>query len=326
MCGRYINLILSFFLVSAVFAMERNPDPLDTETNFNDLPGDARREIARFADEDTLKALMRVDQKSNMDLQRVKGERMIEFDVRSTDQKGGLINYLSKAKEQGFFVSVKLSGVQNQDLEELRPYLDPVKDLDLFDNYYLNNIEALAGLKNLQTLDLSKTSVSDLNALAHTPMLQTLTLISCVQLRDVSGLAHAPMLQTLTLNFCLQLHDLSPLAHAPMLHTLNLRDNWLLHDLSPLAQAPMLQNLDLSYLANPMSLRVISTRDKILDVSPLAQAPMLQTLSLTNIQVTGVDVLVNAPNLLRVEPLDEFKDLNDQLQKRRQQRVNHSTN
>jgi hypothetical protein len=155
----------------------------------------------------------------------------------------------------------------------------------------------------LHKLDLRKTEVSDVSALASCQSLHTLNL-SQTRVSDVSGLASCQSLQTL--NLCgTQVSDVSVLASCQSLHTLHLWGTQV-SDVSVLASFQSLHTLDLSHtrvrdvsgLGSCQSLHILSFfSTDVSDVSALASCRSLHTLYLGHTEVSDVSALASCKSL-----------------------------
>lgn len=180
----------------------------------------------------------------------------------------------------------------------------------------LNSLEPLAGLVNLEKLNLDGTLISDLVPLAALTKLQTLN-IRHTAVKDLSPLARSSGLQKLNLEgtqvsdltvvagftdlrhldlWHTRVTDLSPLRGLTELLSLSIgKTN--VHDLSPLAGLSKLQRLDLR--AAPVA-----------DIAPLTGLRSLQSLILADTQVRDVRSLSGLINLQRLYLTDtELRDL-----------------
>ena len=190
----------------------------------------------------------------------------------------------------------------------------------------LQDVSALAGLTNLETLILNNTGVSDVSALTSLTNLETLilnntgvsdvsaltSLTNLVMLRlrftdvsDVSSLASLTNLEELDL-YNTGVSDVSSLAHLTNLERLNL--GWTnVSDVSALANLTNLETLilnntdvsDVSVLANLTNLETLYLHyTDVSDVSALARLTNLEVLSLSNTDVSDVSALANLTNLV----------------------------
>jgi len=142
------------------------------------------------------------------------------------------------------------------------PYLET---LDMGNNYYLEDISAIAALSNLKELSLSGTQVSDIYLLSTLPQLEELKLqgtpvnniiwlgdltnlkhlnLGSTDVSDISALENLTYLEYLSLNYCL-IGDISILSNMTNLHTL-LLNSTSIRDISPLTQLTNLTLLDIN--------------------------------------------------------------------------------
>ncbi|EAD6384514.1 class 1 internalin InlE, partial [Listeria monocytogenes] len=157
--------------------------------------------------------------------------------------------------------------------------LNPLKNLTKITELRLSgnplkDVSALAGLKNLKTMDLIYTDITDVTPLAGLSNLQVLNL-DINQITDITPLAGLSNLQFLSFGST-QVSDLTPLANLSKLTTLNAM-NSKVSDVSPLTG---LSNLTEVYLEE----------NQISDVSPLAKLPNLSIVTLTNQTITNQPV------------------------------------
>ena len=150
-------------------------------------------------------------------------------------------------------------------------------------NYHGGEFGFLAGMTQLATLDLSRSSVSSL-ALEFIGTLQSirnLNLESC-GITDITSLGTLSSLESLNLNGN-KVATIAPLANCTALHKLSLSSNGIT-DIAAFSSLKSLQELDLSY-NTPTTL------------APLAQCPNLQVLNLSNCELLDISVLKNCPEL-----------------------------
>jgi internalin A len=192
------------------------------------------------------------------------------------------------------------------DLEELPKGLEALiqlEELMLVGNKKLSDLNPLAQLQNLTTLNVYNTQVSDLSPLAQLQNLTTLNVYN-TQVSDLSPLAQLQNLTTLDVSYA-PMSDLSPLAQLQNLTELSVY-NTQVSDLSPLAQLqnliwlsiPDTQVCDLSpltQLRNLKELFVYNTR--VSDLSPLSQLQNLTRLSISDTRVIDLSPLAQLQNL-----------------------------
>ncbi len=179
-----------------------------------------------------------------------------------------------------FIVELDFGGEKG--LKNLSPLagLTNLQHLDL-NNTQVSDVAALAGLTNLQRLDLNNTQVSDVAALAGLTNLQSLAL-GDTQVSDVAALAGLLSLQSLSLGHT-QVSDVAALASLTSLQSLTLWGTQV-SDVAALAGLTNLQSLDL--WDAPVS-----------DVAALAGLTNLQNLDLGDAPVSDVAALAGLTNL-----------------------------
>jgi len=146
---------------------------------------------------------------------------------------------------------------------------------------WARSVEAMRGVRNLPTLDLSGNShVTDLYPLAGQKLLYKLDLNGCSKVADIAPLSTMTQLQWADLYGCSALDDISPLYNSQGLRWLDLGGCANLNDLSPLGGLQGLQALalhncraleDLSPLTSIRTLRalVITGCSGVYDLTPL---------------------------------------------------------
>jgi hypothetical protein len=167
----------------------------------------------------------------------------------------------------------------------------------------LSDVNALANLTKLTSLNLSFTKVSNVSTLANFTKLTSLGL-SFTQVSDVSALANLTNLTSLNLSST-QVSDVSALANLTNLTSLNLSSTQM-SDVSALANLTNLTSLDLSFtqvsdvsaLANLTNLTSLGLSfTQVSDVSALANLTNLTSLGLSATQMSDVSALANLTNL-----------------------------
>lgn len=132
-------------------------------------------------------------------------------------------------------------------------------------NHALSDLTPLAGLQQLQVLNLQRTGAADLAPLAQLQQLRSLDL-GFTDVMDLAPLIELQALQSLDLTSCHKVTDLAPLAGLQELRQLTLSFTGV-RDFDPLAQLQQLQYLDLSHTG-------------VTDLAPLVGLQALQTLIL----------------------------------------------
>ena len=174
----------------------------------------------------------------------------------------------------------------------------PLRSLFLYETD-VTDLQPLANLQALQTLDCSRTQVADLQPLAKNPALQSLD-CSWTQVTDLQPLANLQALHALSCSRT-QVADLQPLANLQLIESLDCSATRV-GDLRPLANLQALQSLDCSWtqvtdlgpLANLQALHAINCSDtQVTDLQPLANLQALHSLSCYGTQVSDLQPLAN---------------------------------
>ncbi|NBW35443.1 MAG: leucine-rich repeat domain-containing protein [Cytophagia bacterium] len=131
-----------------------------------------------------------------------------------------------------------------------------LKDLEHFDASFcrLEDVNALAGLSKLKTIELTSTYISDLSGLSQLPRLEELLISNANRLESIKGIENLKSLQKLELKNLEKAHSLDSLASLQNLIHLNLF-GWRLDNkitkhqdaLKPLANLKNLEYLNLKW-------------------------------------------------------------------------------
>lgn len=158
------------------------------------------------------------------------------------DEKGALITWWKELSYewQGIFKrkinladSVQFSDIKN---------ITAIQDLDLSNNQYIRDIEALGPLTHLRTLNLSGTAISDLSPIRNLTELTTLNL-SRTKVQDLAPLKYAASLEKFDISYT-PVSDISVVQKMPMLKWLSVRRTGAV-DFSALNDLVEMQQLDL---------------------------------------------------------------------------------
>jgi Leucine-rich repeat (LRR) protein len=168
--------------------------------------------------------------------------------------------------------SVKLGDIQN---------IMSLDVLDLSQNKYIQSIDPLGQLVNLQVLDLSWTSVLDLSPIRNLTELRTLS-IEGTDVSDITALKYADKLTRLNINNT-NVPDISVIAERNSLESLEMKSTPV-EDFGPVAGLTSLKSISLE-------------RTQITDLSPLS--------SLTRLE----DVNLSATGVSNLEPIQVLKEL-----------------
>lgn len=155
-----------------------------------------------------------------------------------------------------------------------------IKSLD-FSSNQIEMVEGLAGLKNLEDLNLSDNRISNIAKMTWPPRLQTLDL-GHNRLKEFSVLERLEKLNTLFLNRN-RIRDLNPFLVPTSLRELDLNGNQI-ESLGPLENQRQIEVLFLSY-------------NLIGDLSPLARFHNLTRLELIGNHIEALDPLQSLTNL-----------------------------
>lgn len=124
------------------------------------IPAEIQQEIGSYLTIRELKALMTVNKEFDKNLQSIKAEYVVSFNLKDVVQKGGLERYLSKIQSENIIhpskhlqVSLRLKGATDEDMSELIQFND-IKALNLS---YLTGVTdagvlGLASIPNLKIL------------------------------------------------------------------------------------------------------------------------------------------------------------------------------
>ena len=149
----------------------------------------------------------------------------------------------------------------------------------------ISELDPLAGLTELKSLDLRSTKISDLGPLAGLTALQFLDLAGA-QVLHLNPLAGLTALKALDLDGT-QVADIGPLAGLTALVSLDLDGTQVL-DIGPLASLTALKSLDL-----------VGT--KVSDLAPLAGLTALESLDLRDTQVSDLNPLAGLTALVSLD-------------------------
>lgn len=209
--------------------------------------------------------------------------------------------------------------------------LDDIKNmtsidaLDLSDNRYLRDVEPLAELSALKTLDLSGTGITDLTPIRNLTGLVELD-ISRTAISDLTPLKYSDKLTRLVLAGT-PVNDLTVVGQMPALETLDISRTDVL-DISPLSTCTSLKYLlmeaapisDLQPVATLTALvEVDASQTLIRDLTPLSGLSKLEVLSLDSTYFQDISALasleslkvvsLNHTSVANLRPLQNLKNL-----------------
>lgn len=200
--------------------------------------------------------------------------------------------------------------------------ISAIEKLDLSNNKYIRDIEALAQLKNLRLLDLSGTEVSDISPIRNLTELVDLNL-SGTDVQDLTPLRYSIKLQSLSINNT-PVQDIFILERMASLKTFNAAKTGV-SDFSAVANLTTLEKLDASYaklngltsfatLINLQELNVSGCSCS--NASDLRNLKSLQELDLDSTSITNLQDFAGLENLrvlhinhTRVADLGPLKNL-----------------
>lgn len=206
---------------------------------------------------------------------------------------------------------------KSESLLGMYDYTSPISRLIKLKKLYLNgywgtstafnDLSPLAGLTNLQELDVSNTEVSDLSPLSGLTNLQQLYIWK-TSVNNLSPLSNLANLQVIDVSET-QVTNLSPLSCLANLQIFDVR-NSPVNDLTPLSNLKNLQHLgvlntpvtDLSPLSRLENLQQLdASSTQLTDLSPLSDLANLQMLYVRNTQVTDLSPLAGLANIQELD-------------------------
>jgi Leucine-rich repeat (LRR) protein len=178
-----------------------------------------------------------------------------------------------------------------------------VEELDLSNNVFIQDIEPIARLLSLKSLNLSGTRVNDLTPIRNLTELETLNL-SHTKISDLSPLKYANKMVSLDISHTM-VADISILEKMPAIQNLNM-NGVAINDFSPVALLIDLQKTDLGTtnisslvpfqnLVNVTALNISGTL--VQDLSPLKNLKNIIVLDIDSTQISNISVLSNFENL-----------------------------
>jgi Leucine-rich repeat (LRR) protein len=180
----------------------------------------------------------------------------------------------------------------------------------------LTNLDSLAGLNSLKTLDLGGCTITNLGALKGLTSLQSLDLSHCDALASVNGLQGLTSLQTIYLSHCDALASVNGLQGLTSLQTIYLSHCDALARVDGLQGLTLLQSLDLSHCAALASVDGLQglTSLQSLDLSHCAALVSVGALkgltSLQSLDLSHCDALASVDGLQGLTSLQSL-DLSD---------------
>ncbi|HMJ70488.1 MAG TPA: hypothetical protein VK508_16400 [Cyclobacteriaceae bacterium] len=251
--------------------------------------------------------------------------KIVSIYTKGFDEKQAMINWWSEMsfEWQGFFR--KLTGkTDSVGLSDIRQ-MSAITDIDLSNNQYIQNIEPLARLINLQKLNLSGTSIADLSPIRNLTELVEMD-VSNSGITDITVLKYASKITTLNAERT-GITDISVVKKMPVLVQLDV-SNTKISDFTPLLELTTVTNVDaantglqsLTPFQNLAALQVLDVSStEVSDLTPIAGLKTLSELSIdstkvTNLapaaQLTGLSILsMNYTSVQGLEPLKTLPKL-----------------
>jgi Leucine-rich repeat (LRR) protein len=190
--------------------------------------------------------------------------------------------------------SIQLSDIKN---------ITSIDAMDLSQNKYIQNLEPLTQLADLQVLDLSGTAITDLSPLRNLTSLVELN-VSNTRIEDLSPLKYSDKLKKFNINRT-AVSDISVLEKMTLLESLEISSTNVV-DFAPLGNLLELRYLNLKSskitslapLENLKNLTELNASQTMIDnLSPLATLTNLSILNLDSTRFTDVSMLKTLENL-----------------------------
>ncbi len=259
---------------------------------------------------------------------RTQDLKIVSIYTKGFDEKQAMINWWNEMSyEWQAYFRKKTEKSDSVGLGDIRQ-MNAITEIDLSNNPYIQNIEPLTRLTNLQKLNISGTKISDLTPIRNLTELVEVD-ASNSDVSDISVLRYSSKIIKLNVEGT-KISDLSVVRKMPLLVSLDVSgtttgDYSALSDLTalvnldangtqmktltPLQNLTALQTLDVSATAvsdvTPISglkaltdLSIDSTR--VLDIAPLAQLSSLTVLNINDTKIPSLDPLKSLPKLQKI--------------------------
>ncbi len=211
--------------------------------------------------------------------------KIVSMYTKGLDEKQGMINWWSELSYE--WQSIFRRNIEKSDsitLTDIRQML-AINTIDLHGNPFVQDIEPLARLSNLQRLDISGTAIGDLWPLRNLTELKDVD-ASETKVSDISVFRFATKMVTLKLAST-AVSDIGVLSKMPQLQLLDL-SNTSVQDLWPLTSLVAITDLNLSHT-------------KVVDLKPLQGLTALRKL---DVSVTKVAELAPIASLTSITDLE----------------------
>jgi Leucine-rich repeat (LRR) protein len=251
--------------------------------------------------------------------------KIVSMYTKGFDEKQGMINWWSEMsfEWQSFFR--KLTGkTDSVSLSDIRQ-MSSITEIDLSNNQYIQNIEPLARLVNLQKLNLSGTTIADLSPIRNLTELVDVD-VSKSAITDISVLKYASKITSLNAE-ATGVADISVVKKMTALTQLDV-SNTKAADFTALLELTTVTNVDasgtglqnLTAFQNLTTLQVLDVSStQVADLTPIVGLKSLTELSIdstmvTNLtpaaQLTGLSTLsINYTKVPDLEPLKALPKL-----------------
>ncbi|MFK7952123.1 MAG: leucine-rich repeat domain-containing protein [Ekhidna sp.] len=194
---------------------------------------------------------------------------------------------------------VQYDSITNQVLLQIAS----IDSLNISGNQFIQNLEPLTALKDLESINVSNTKVKDLSPLRYSRELRQIDASNSI-ISDLSPLQYFESLTHLDLEAS-EVTDISTISRLKKLSSLNLSSTSII-DFSPIKGLKNIQNIDLSNtsFSNPSLLaesnritKLNLSRTMITDLSSFQSITNLRELNISETAITDLSYLSNLPNL-----------------------------
>ncbi|MEI9917346.1 MAG: leucine-rich repeat domain-containing protein [Bacteroidota bacterium] len=254
--------------------------------------------------------------------------KIVSIYTKGFDEKQAMVNWWNQMSYEWQSLFRKISNkTDSVGLSDIRQ-MSAITEINISNNQYIQNIEPLARLTNLQKLNISGTKISDLTPIRNLTELQEVDL-SRSAVKDIAVLKYASKISKLNLENT-GISDLSVVKKMTSLQVLNARGTKT-NDLTGIIDLTTLTNVDVSKtqitsLAPFQNLTAIQVLDvssnaisdlapltnlkalvelnidstNVINLIPLAQLGSLNILSMNNTKATTLDPLKGLPKLQKI--------------------------
>jgi hypothetical protein len=248
--------------------------------------------------------------------------KIVSMYTKGFDEKQAMINWWNEMSYEWQSLFRRLTNkTDSVGLSDIRQ-MEAITEINLANNQYIQNIEPLARLTNLQKLNISGTSISDLTAIRNLTELREVD-ASRSSVADINVLKYASKITNLNIEGT-TINDLSVVKKMPGLQVLNAHGTKV-SDLTGIIDLTALTNVDVSKtqisslvpFQNLTAMQILNVSStQVADLTPITGLKSLAELNIdsTNIvnatpisQLTGLTVL--SMNNTRVPSLDPLKSL-----------------